>query len=295
MVSATFEPWRAKPIGFSVPHSRTFLKPFDSSNNASRQDNATCYPAGIVPRWSEELDRSFTSLSWPALSPDLRAIHWIRLQILCITYQLIEFRPRRAMKYYGQKVVQYCIEWVVIIIWPLSVCCKRELLHQVCIDGLSAASCGFDGFAVLRHGCVTAFWLLWQWVDGITSAPQSLNSFKVQPESPMKENGTWRRRLNLELYQSYKESDLVNFIKLQQIKWAGHVVRTDENRTTKKVFNAQPISTRRKGMSNLEWIDGLEKDLLVLRTKNWRTLARRRQAWKRLLEKVKSHPWMSSY
>ncbi|GFW00306.1 hypothetical protein TNCV_4355031 [Trichonephila clavipes] len=35
-----------------------------------------------------------------------------------------------------------------------------------------------------------------------------------------------------------------------------------EDRTTKKVFNAQPIGTRRKG----RWIDGLEKDLLVLRT-----------------------------
>ncbi|GFX03525.1 uncharacterized protein TNCV_4751101 [Trichonephila clavipes] len=63
----------------------------------------------------------------------------------------------------------------------------------------------------------------------------------------IQENGTWRRRSNLELYQSYKKSDLVNFIKILRIKGAGHVVRTDENRTTKKVFNAQPIGTRRAG------------------------------------------------
>ncbi|GFV59446.1 uncharacterized protein TNCV_3172861 [Trichonephila clavipes] len=56
---------------------------------------------------------------------------------------------------------------------------------------------------------------------------------------------------NFELYQSYKESNIVNFIKIQRIKWAGHVVRMDEDRTTKKVFNAQPIGTRRKGRSNL--------------------------------------------
>ncbi|GFX93781.1 hypothetical protein TNCV_1589571 [Trichonephila clavipes] len=49
----------------------------------------------------------------------------------------------------------------------------------------------------------------------------------------------------------------------------------DEDRTTKKVLNAQPIGTRRKGRPNLRWIDGLEKDLLVLRTNNWRTLAGR--------------------
>ncbi|GFW01963.1 hypothetical protein TNCV_1148431 [Trichonephila clavipes] len=50
----------------------------------------------------------------------------------------------------------------------------------------------------------------------------------------------------------------------------------DENRTTKKDINAQPIGTRRKGRPNLRWIDDLEKDLIVLRTKNWRTLAGRR-------------------
>ncbi|GFU36610.1 uncharacterized protein TNCV_802681 [Trichonephila clavipes] len=60
--------------------------------------------------------------------------------------------------------------------------------------------------------------------------------------------------------------------------------------TTKKVFNAQPIGTRRKSMPNIRWIDGLEKDL-VLRTKNCRTLAGRRLAWKRLLEKTKAPPW----
>ncbi|GFS63856.1 hypothetical protein TNCV_1128681 [Trichonephila clavipes] len=35
-----------------------------------------------------------------------------------------------------------------------------------------------------------------------------------------------------------------------------------------KKSNAQPIGTRRKSRSNLRWIDGIEKDLLVLRTKN---------------------------
>ncbi|GFW67939.1 uncharacterized protein TNCV_3872681 [Trichonephila clavipes] len=60
----------------------------------------------------------------------------------------------------------------------------------------------------------------------------------------------------------------------------------DEDRTTKKVFNAQSIDTRRKGRPNLRWIDGLEKDL-VLRTKNCRTLAGRWLAWKRLLRRLR--------
>ncbi|GFV69365.1 uncharacterized protein TNCV_4589621 [Trichonephila clavipes] len=71
----------------------------------------------------------------------------------------------------------------------------------------------------------------------------------------IQEKGIWRRRSNLELYRSYKESDIANFIKIQRFKWAGHVIRINENRTTKKVFNSQLPDTRRKGRSNLS--DGL--------------------------------------
>ncbi|GFS65966.1 uncharacterized protein TNCV_2510051 [Trichonephila clavipes] len=77
--------------------------------------------------------------------------------------------------------------------------------------------------------------------------------------------------------------------------WAGHIVKVDEDRTRKKVFNAQPTGTRRKGRRNLRWVDGMEKDLLVLRIKNWRTLVGRGLAWKRLLEKAKAHPGLSSH
>ncbi|GFV72776.1 uncharacterized protein TNCV_1232901 [Trichonephila clavipes] len=84
----------------------------------------------------------------------------------------------------------------------------------------------------------------------------------------MPENETWRRRSNLDIYQSYKESGVANFIKIQRIKWAGHVIRMNEDRTTKKDFNSQANSTRIKGKPNLRWIDGLEKNFLVFRTKN---------------------------
>ncbi|GFS98380.1 uncharacterized protein TNCV_2209011 [Trichonephila clavipes] len=70
------------------------------------------------------------------------------------------------------------------------------------------------------------------------------------------EGGTWRRRSNLELYQSYEESDIGNFIKILRIKRAGHVTRMNEYRTAKKVFKVQPIGTRRRSIPNLRWIDG---------------------------------------
>ncbi|GFU11080.1 uncharacterized protein TNCV_4970041 [Trichonephila clavipes] len=66
--------------------------------------------------------------------------------------------------------------------------------------------------------------------------------------------------------------------------------RMDEDLTTKKVFNAQPIGTRKKGRLNLRWTDGLEKDLLALRTKTWRRLT-----CKRLLENVNTLPGLSRH
>ncbi|GFT57061.1 uncharacterized protein TNCV_1691211 [Trichonephila clavipes] len=63
----------------------------------------------------------------------------------------------------------------------------------------------------------------------------------------------------------------------------------------KEVFNVQPIGTRIKDRPNLRWIDGLEKDLLVLRTRRWRTRVGRRLAWKRLLQMAKAHPGLSCH
>ncbi|GFX86337.1 hypothetical protein TNCV_2562191 [Trichonephila clavipes] len=78
---------------------------------------------------------------------------------------------------------------------------------------------------------------------------------------------------------------------IQRIERAGHVVRINKDRKTKKVFKTQPNGTRRKDRSNLRWIDGLEKDLLLMRTKIG--LTGRRLAWRRLLEKTQAHPGLS--
>jgi hypothetical protein len=41
----------------------------------------------------------------------------------------------------------------------------------------------------------------------------------------VKEVGQWRMRYNKELYELYKDVDLVTFIKLKRLQWAGHVQR----------------------------------------------------------------------
>ncbi|GFW50936.1 hypothetical protein TNCV_3592181 [Trichonephila clavipes] len=68
----------------------------------------------------------------------------------------------------------------------------------------------------------------------------------------------------------------------------------DGDHHAKKSLQCPTNCTWRKVKPKFRWIDGPEKDLLDLRTKNWRTLAGRRLTWKRDLEKAKALPVMSS-
>ncbi|GFU24155.1 hypothetical protein TNCV_2007411 [Trichonephila clavipes] len=67
------------------------------------------------------------------------------------------------------------------------------------------------------------------------------------------EKGMWRRRLNFELYQSYKESDIVNLFKIQRIEWTGHFVRMDEDHFTKKSLQCPTNRHTKKGQVVPQW------------------------------------------
>jgi hypothetical protein len=56
---------------------------------------------------------------------------------------------------------------------------------------------------------------------------------------PVEENGTGRRRYNHELYKLFNEPDITGYIKVERLKWAGHLIRDSENRTIKKILKPQ--------------------------------------------------------
>ena len=49
---------------------------------------------------------------------------------------------------------------------------------------------------------------------------------------PTNDNGEWRIKCNNELYTLYKESDTVTYIKINRLKWAGHVIRMEGQSAT---------------------------------------------------------------
>ncbi|GFT09949.1 putative endonuclease-reverse transcriptase [Trichonephila clavipes] len=108
-------------------------------------------------------------------------------------------------------------------------------------------------------------------------------------------NGLWRRRSNLKLYKIYKQPDIVKFVKLQRLKWVGHLARMNEDRCCKRIFLTKPMGNKPRGKPPLRWIDCVEKDLNILMVKNWKTVAKSRDARRKLLEKAKAHPALSSH
>jgi hypothetical protein len=59
----------------------------------------------------------------------------------------------------------------------------------------------------------------------------------------VKINDTWKRRNISELMNSYKDVDIVPFIRLSRLKWIGHVNRIDKGRKVYNIFYNQPQGT----------------------------------------------------
>jgi hypothetical protein len=55
---------------------------------------------------------------------------------------------------------------------------------------------------------------------------------------PTNENGECRIKYNNELYTLYLKSDTVTYIKINRLRWAGHVIRLEEQSPARRVLVA---------------------------------------------------------
>ena len=76
---------------------------------------------------------------------------------------------------------------------------------------------------------------------------------------PTNDNGEWRIKYN-ELYTLYKDRDIVTYIKINRLKWAGHVIRMEEQSPTRRVLVAVVEERRQRGRQKLRWEDGVMED-----------------------------------
>ena len=105
---------------------------------------------------------------------------------------------------------------------------------------------------------------------------------------PTKENGQWRNKTNLELMTKYKSQDTVTVIKIRRLEWIGHVIRMNETRSVKKIFEGKLEGRRGRGRPRLRWIDDVEDDLRKLGVKRWRVKALDREEWASIIREAKA-------
>ena len=108
---------------------------------------------------------------------------------------------------------------------------------------------------------------------------------------PVMDGGRWRIRTNRELYQQCGENDIVKFCKLSRLRWAGHVIRQDDDDLSRRVFLSEPGGKRPRGRPRLRWEDGVEEDVARLGCRNWKVVALNREGWRKLLKGGRGPPW----
>lgn len=101
---------------------------------------------------------------------------------------------------------------------------------------------------------------------------------------PVMDKGLWRIRYNGELYKLYDDIALSTLIRLKRLKWAGHIVRMEEERIPRKVLDGHFGGKRMVGRPRIQWEEMVRVDAKnLLGIRNWRTMARRRDDWKALI------------
>jgi len=70
----------------------------------------------------------------------------------------------------------------------------------------------------------------------------------------------WRKSANKEIYARVKKPTIIETVRLNTLRWFGHVQRVEENGIPKKVLYMNLGTTRLKGRSKNRWQDEVRED-----------------------------------
>ncbi|XP_020806218.1 uncharacterized protein LOC110182509 [Drosophila serrata] len=96
----------------------------------------------------------------------------------------------------------------------------------------------------------------------------------------------YRIRWNHELYELYGDVDIVSRVKIQRLRWLGHIARMEEDAPARKVFDAVIVGKRRRGRPRIRWQDQVMEALSTSGVTNWRARAQDREAWRQIVQQA---------
>ena len=83
-------------------------------------------------------------------------------------------------------------------------------------------------------------WFLASWnVRSLASSMLAIWERKILRKiyGPTKDRGTWRIRTNQEIYDLYKDNDVVIDIKVRRMKWLHHICRMNDAHLFRMILN----------------------------------------------------------
>jgi hypothetical protein len=109
----------------------------------------------------------------------------------------------------------------------------------------------------------------------------------------VQDKGTWRKRNNHDFFKLFNEPNILKYININRLSWAGRTICLENSRTVKKVIDTRPEGTRKTGGPKLRWEDGVIQDIRALGVKNSRNEAMNREDWLKLLKKARKKERMN--
>jgi hypothetical protein len=82
----------------------------------------------------------------------------------------------------------------------------------------------------------------------------------------------------------------VKFFKLSRLRWAGHVIRQEDDDLSRRVILSEPGGKRPRGRPKLRWEVGVLEDVARLGFTNWTIVVLNREGWRKLLKETEAHP-----
>ena len=76
-------------------------------------------------------------------------------------------------------------------------------------------------------------------------------------------NGEWRR-LHNEVLSLYRSPNIVRVIKSRRLRWAGHLARMEEGKSSFKILTGKPTGKRPLGRPRRRWEDNIRIFYLLL-------------------------------
>ena len=90
---------------------------------------------------------------------------------------------------------------------------------------------------------------------------------------------------NEELHSLYRSPNIVRVIKSRRLRWAGHVARIEEDKSSLKILTGKPTGKRHLGTPRRRWEDNIRMSIeeIGVSAGNWVDSAQDRNYWRALV------------